>query len=280
MKQSSLSMKCIKKICKCGCGTEFIVNKRWKYRGYKQKFIFGHSLNVVDRHKPISEKTRELKREIALRLGLRPPSRKGMQSPTKGIHLSFETKEKLRIANLGKKHSEKTKEKCRKIAFEKGYGLWMKGKRTSLESKIKMSNKLKGKMPKNIMREGSFGNIKRGYYHIGEKEIFFRSKWEANYALYLDFLVKQKQIKSWEYESDCFIFEKIQFGTRSYRPDFKIVNSNGSIEYHEIKGWMDSKSKTKLKRMAKYYPQVKLVLIDRRVYNEIKLKLGSLLKFY
>lgn len=127
---------------------------------------------------------------------------------------------------------------------------------------------------------GKYGNVKRGWYQIGSKKMFFRSKWEANYALYLNFLVKQKQIKKWEYEKDVFIFHKIQFGTRSYRPDFKIFNNNDSIEYYEIKGYMDAKSKTKLKRMAKYYPKIKLILIDSEGYKDIKNKIGKLLKFY
>ena len=125
-----------------------------------------------------------------------------------------------------------------------------------------------------------FGNVKRGTYDINGKKIFFRSKWEANYALYLDFLIKQKQIKKWEYEPDVFVFEKIKFGTRSYRPDFKVFNIDGFIEYHEVKGYMDKKSKTKIKRMAKYYPIIKLAIIDKDVYKDIKIKLGKMLKFY
>ena len=32
---------------------------------------------------------------------------------------------------------------------------------------------------------------------------------------------------------------------------------------------MDTKSTTKLKRMAKYYPHIKIVVIDRAAYREI-----------
>jgi len=126
-------------------------------------------------------------------------------------------------------------------------------------------------------------NVKRGYYDINGKNMFFRSKWEANYALYLDFLVKQKQIQKWEYEKDTFVFEKIKFGTRSYKPDFKIYNDINDIrliEYHEVKGYMTARSKTQLKRMKKYYPDIKVVLIDKEVYEDIKKKLGKMLKFY
>ncbi len=144
----------------------------------------------------------------------------------------------------------------------------------------KMSDYRIGITPKNNRIPGKFGNIQRGWFLIGNKKKFFRSKWEANYALYLNFLKKQKKIKKWEYEKDVFIFDKIKFGTRSYRPDFKIFNNDGSIEYHELKGYMDKKSKTKLKRMAKYFPQVKLLLIDSVCYQDIKKKLGKMLNFY
>ena len=97
--------------------------------------------------------------------------------------------------------------------------------------------------------------------------IFVRSAWEANYARYLNWLVAHRQIKSWEYEPDVFYFENIKRGTRSYLPDFKVENNDGTIEYHEVKVWMDAVSKTKLKRMKKYYPDVKIVLVDKPVYN-------------
>jgi len=36
--------------------------------------------------------------------------------------------------------------------------------------------------------ERRFTHIKSGKYKIGNQLIFFRSKWEANYALYLEYL--------------------------------------------------------------------------------------------
>jgi len=125
-----------------------------------------------------------------------------------------------------------------------------------------------------------WAHIQGGHYDINGVDMFFRSKMEANYALYLNFLVKQKQIKSWEFEPDTFWFENIRRGVRSYKPDFKVINNNGSVEYQETKGFMDSKSKTKIKRMAKYHPQIKLVVVDNDSYKDIKNKVGKLLKFY
>lgn len=104
---------------------------------------------------------------------------------------------------------------------------------------------------------------------------FFRSSWEANYARFLNFLIAQGQIAKWEYEPDTFWFEKIRRGVRSYTPDFKITEPSGTIYYVEIKGWMDAKSKTKLKRMAKYYPKIDLRLVGQKAYTELAKKLGG-----
>jgi hypothetical protein len=67
------------------------------------------------------------------------------------------------------------------------------------------------------------------------------------------------------------MFEKIKRGTRSYTPDFKIWELHDSVPYYvEIKGWMDAKSKTKLKRIAKYYPDVRIVLVGKDEYKKIE----------
>lgn len=194
---------------------------------------------------------------------------------------SPETLAKLRHDGmLGKRHKPETINLMREKAINGSYA-FKPGFKHTQEFKQLISNKNKGKMPSNLGVEGkSFGNIKRGWYNINGKKMFFRSMWEVNYAIYLDWLKKIGQIKDWEYESDVFVFHKIQFGTRSYRPDFKITNNDGSFHYDEVKGWMDSESATKIKRMAKYYPDVKLTIIDGKEYNSIKRKVGKMLNFY
>jgi len=108
--------------------------------------------------------------------------------------------------------------------------------------------------------------------------MYFRSSWEANYARYLNFLIEKKEIKKWEFEVDTFEFHKIKKGTRYYTPDFKIENNDGSIEYHEVKGWMDDKSITKMKRMEKYYPSVKIKIVGKEFFNSSSKILRSLIK--
>lgn len=101
---------------------------------------------------------------------------------------------------------------------------------------------------------------------------YFRSRYEANYARYLNLLIKNGEVVKWEYEPDTFWFEKIKRGVRSYTPDFKITFKGGAIEYHEVKGWDYPKGKTARKRMAKYYPKIKLVLIDAEFFKDARRK--------
>lgn len=150
------------------------------------------------------------------------------------------------------------------------------------ETKVVKSKDLAALLPKNmpLANNGSFANVQRGDYECSKGLVFFRSKWEANYALYLDFLVKNGDKKGWEYESETFFFDKIKLGTRSYRTDFTVTNNDDSVEYHEVKGFMTSKSKTQLKRMKKYFPQIKLVLIEKAFYMDMMKKMGGIIKFF
>ena len=114
-------------------------------------------------------------------------------------------------------------------------------------------------------RWGGIGSKKGTRSDIG---IYVRSSWEANYARYLNFLQTHGEIVSWLYEKETFEFP-VKKGTRFYTPDFKVTNKRGEIEYHEVKGYMTQKGKTALTRMAKYYPHIKIVLIQKKEYGEI-----------
>jgi hypothetical protein len=110
---------------------------------------------------------------------------------------------------------------------------------------------------------------KQAWHTIGGKRHFFRSKWEVNYAHYLEWLKARGEIAEWEYEPTTFWFEKIKRGVRSYTPDFRVTELDGRQAYHEVKGWMDDRSATKLKRMAKYHPSVQVVLVDSGSYRKL-----------
>lgn len=119
---------------------------------------------------------------------------------------------------------------------------------------------------------------KQQWAEINGVKKFYRSRWELNYAYYLEWLRLNNQIKSWEHEPETFWFEGVKRGCMSYLPDFKVTENDGTICYHEVKGWMDDRSKTKLRRMAKYHPSVKMVLIDATVYRSIAKKAKLFIK--
>lgn len=99
--------------------------------------------------------------------------------------------------------------------------------------------------------------------------IYVRSTWEANYARYLNHMRTTGKILDWVYEPKRFEFDKIKRGSRSYLPDFLVTRLDGSQYYIEVKGWLDQTSKTKLKRMAKYYPSIELEVVTSKEYKEI-----------
>jgi hypothetical protein len=103
---------------------------------------------------------------------------------------------------------------------------------------------------------------KQFWAKIGDKDkIYFRSSWEYYYAIFLEKLRQERKIIDWKHEPKIFWFNDIKRGVRSYLPDFCIVHNDSSEEWCEVKGYFDSKSQTKMKRMAKYYPEVKIRLV-------------------
>lgn len=124
--------------------------------------------------------------------------------------------------------------------------------------------------------ETAYSRTTKGWLEVGGKRNFYKSKWEMGYAQYLQWLKEVKNISDWDYEPETFWFEAIRRGVRSYTPDFKVTTTDGSTEFHEVKGWMDAKSATKLRRMAKYHPEVKMILIDEPVYRVLKRQMPRL----
>lgn len=116
-----------------------------------------------------------------------------------------------------------------------------------------------------------FENIQRGVYQVGSKSIYFRSKWEFEYACYLEWLKKNKQIKNWMFELKTFEFP-IKHGTTRYTPDFWVEENNGEYYWEEVKGYLTSKGKTQINRFRKYYPKERLIIIDKDWFKAVKNK--------
>ena len=168
---------------------------------------------------------------------------------------------------LGGKHSDETL----KVISNKSLAAW---ERMTPEKKQRRTLRMMKTRVKNgtMVNQRHKASWKAGWREIGGKRCYFRSRWEANYARYLQCLVEIKQIKNWEHEPKTFWFEGVKRGSVSYLPDFRVTENDGSVAYHEVKGWMDNRSKTKLKRMAKYHPNVELIVINGAAYRDIERK--------
>lgn len=109
-----------------------------------------------------------------------------------------------------------------------------------------------------------------GHRIIGGKRIYFPNKMEANLYRYYHFLQQHKSIANFQFQPNPFDFRSygIKRGITTYRPDFLIINNDGSCEYIEAKGFMDKASKTKLNRMRSHFPRIRIRVIDYPDYRK------------
>ena len=118
----------------------------------------------------------------------------------------------------------------------------------------------------------------KGWFEIDGKRMYLKSNWERRYCLYLSFMKKHGHIIDYWYEPETFYFKGIKRGTTNYKPDWKVLFPSGNFEFIEVKGYMDSKSATKIKRMAKYFPELKLRVVDGIWFKSNALMLKKVLK--
>ena len=174
----------------------------------------------------------------------------------------------------GKKHSEKTKKRLAKTSKARWDAM------TADEQSEFIAGTLKSKLNKNgtlVPNTRQKATWKAGWRKVGDQRCYFRSAWEANYARYLEMLKSAGAIEKWEHEPKTFWFENIKRGVRSYLPDFHVTENDSSEHYCEVKGWMDARSKTKIKRMKKYYPDVDLRVINGKQYRSLAKQVAHLI---
>lgn len=114
-------------------------------------------------------------------------------------------------------------------------------------------NNLKNKaMDKKLLEEDTIISRKKGnayqYTKTGYRSdigINVRSSWEANFVRILNIYKID-----FEFEPTVFPFP-VKRGTKGYTPDFFLKRNN---EWIELKGYLDDKSKIKLKRFKRYFP--------------------------
>lgn len=133
-------------------------------------------------------------------------------------------------------------------------------------------------------KRNTMAHVKAGWRKIGGVKKYYRSKTEANYARYLEYLKQRGEVLEWEHEPRTFWFNKnkhgngVKRGVRSYTPDFRVVLRGGKEEWHEVKGYMDKRSATKIKRFRKYFPELLLVVIMQTQVTQMGNTIGRAIK--
>lgn len=173
---------------------------------------------------------------------------------------------------LGMKHSDEAKQKM----SERSIKTWKNKTPEQIANSVYKSGKTR-EANGTLYPERPNATWKSGWRHIGAIKKYYRSRWEANYARYLEWLKVKGEILDWEHEPKTFWFDGIKRGCVSYLPDFRVTTITKEEEFHEVKGWMDDRSKTKIKRMAKYHPKTKLIVIAAKQYKEIERKLSKII---
>lgn len=103
-----------------------------------------------------------------------------------------------------------------------------------------------------------------GWAVVGGQRYYFRCKLERRWAEYLQILKDWEAILDWEYEPRRFEFANIRSGTVFYTPDFRITEKDKHY-WHEVKGHLHQKDVTKFRRMAKRYPDEKIILVMQAI---------------
>ena len=142
--------------------------------------------------------------------------------------------------------------------------------------RLAAEHSLGGRIPRRTAANNYIA-VGRGFREIGGRQIYFRSRWEANVARYYEWLKSRGELAAWAYEprEDEFWFP-IRRGTRSYLPDFKLTSTDGTSVYVEVKGWRDPKSALKLRRMKRYHPHITVVVIGKAEYGRLARQIAGI----
>lgn len=233
---------------------------------------------VLGRHKSnVARKAREMgltnkHRPKVLERKIRRP--KFASDESRRAHQSAQAKERIAKHGhprgaLGMKHSASTKERLSQLMRDREANIDPKEKRRQMDKMLQTRIERHGTAGPVIKSSSAFSRCNGGR-RADLDGMYFRSGWEANYARYLNWLKARGDIRDWAYEPKTFVFHGVTRGSLTYTPDFLVTENDGAEKYHEVKGWMTSQSRTKLKRMAKHYPEEIIILIDEPQYRSIE----------
>ena len=110
----------------------------------------------------------------------------------------------------------------------------------------------RGKIEKEAKRHGSMGYSSPMRATARPQRIPGQmNKTEQRYAMHLEVRKRAGEIVKFGYESIKLILAP----NTSYTPDFYVVCADGSMEFHEVKGFWEDDSRVKFKVAADKYPE-------------------------
>lgn len=85
-----------------------------------------------------------------------------------------------------------------------------------------------------------------------------RNKWEREYGLHLEAKKQRGEIHDWAYEP-----ERLRLADDTVLiPDFRVIQPDGLVEFHEVKGHRWAKNWIKFKVAAEQHPY-RFVLVEK-----------------
>ena len=98
--------------------------------------------------------------------------------------------------------------------------------------------------------------------HVVDRERAKMNDYERAYVdEVLDPLLRARRIVRWDFQP-C----KLRLADNSfYTPDFRVVNINHFVEFHEVKGWWREDARLKIKYAAEAHPYVFLAIMVKKV---------------
>lgn len=105
--------------------------------------------------------------------------------------------------------------------------------------------------------------MNKNFYALGRLPKGKMNKTEEAYKNYLELLKRSGQILWYQFEGMKFRLADNTY----YTPDFNVMNSNGFIEMHEVKGFWTDDARVKIKVAAEKYP-FKFIAIKAKTKKE------------
>jgi hypothetical protein len=104
---------------------------------------------------------------------------------------------------------------------------------------------------------GRGGKRQPGYRTF--KHLDGMNKLEAAYSAELDLLLRAGEIRGWKFEA-----VKLRLADKTfYTPDFLVVLKDGSLEFHETKGFWRDDARVKIKVAAEMYPMFRFAALKK-----------------